>query len=262
MIKNQLLLLFLISSCIVLCQEPNKMNFEGLNQSGDWHLKFRDNCTENWQSKWFLDGLNAKVNNSDQGMNFSAGPVAFDDAHHAVLWTKDSFSGDIKIEYEYTRKDSATKMVNILYVQATGVAPNAVDIFEWRKEREIPAMKTYFNNMKALHISYAAFNNNDEANKVDYVRARAYPVLPDRTFKQMEIKPSSSNTGLFKTGLTYKITVIKTNKDFYFHVEGEDGAKLFSWKLTENETVNEGRIGLRHMYTRSSQYKDFKIYTK
>lgn len=247
---------------VALSQDTKNSKFDKLSLSKGWNLKFEDDCTQKWNSNWFLDGLLAKVKNNKQGMTFSAGPVAFNDAHHAVLWTKESFSGDIKIEYEYTRKDSATKMVNILYVQATGVAPHDADIFEWRKEREIPSMKIYFNNMRALHISYAAFNNNDEPIKVDYVRARAYPVLPNRSFKQMEIEPSYFDTKLFQTNVTYKVTVIKTNQDFYFNVAGADGAKLISWKLTEKETVNDGRIGLRHMYTRSSQYKNFKVYTK
>jgi hypothetical protein len=260
--KNRLLFLFLILPYLVQCQDGNKTDFNKLNQSADWHLEFTDDCTENWQSKWFLDGLLAKVENTAQGMDFRAGPVADDDAHHAVLWTIDSFSGDVKIEYKYTRTDSATTMVNILYIQATGVAPHSKDIAAWKDERIIPSMRNYFRNMKALHISYAAYKNvNDNANE-DYVRARIYPVLPDRSFKEMEIPQSSFNTGLFKPGETYKITVIKTDRKLYFNVEGENDSKLFSWSLTESQTVGKGRIGLRHMYTRSSRYKDFRIYTK
>ena len=254
--------LLLIAPVIGYCQSDRQLAFNKLNKAMDWQLTFADELTQNWQTNWFLDGLLAKLSNTEQGMIFSAGPVAFDDKNHAVLWTKQSFNGDIKIEYEFTKLDAETKMVNILYIQATGVAPQASDIYQWREERTIPAMSRYFNNMKALHISYAAFKNNDKPNKADYVRARAYPVLPGRKFKQMEIKPSSSNTGLFKTGVTYKITVIKTNEVLFFNVVGEENAGLFSWQLTEKEAVHVGRIGLRHMYTRSSRYKNFKIYSK
>jgi hypothetical protein len=83
-------------------------------------LKFSDPCTEDWEDNWFLDGNIATVENTENGMNFKAGPVNRNDAHHAVLWTKESFSGDVKIEYNYTRTDSQTVNVNILYIQATG----------------------------------------------------------------------------------------------------------------------------------------------
>jgi hypothetical protein len=59
-----------------------------------------------------------------------------------------------------------------------------------------------------------------------------------------------------------KNKVIKTVQQLYFKVEGENVLKLFSWVLTDKEAVDEGRIGLRLMYTRSARYKDFKIYTK
>ncbi|NQY09030.1 MAG: DUF1961 family protein [Flavobacteriales bacterium] len=261
MVKYNLLNILLISLLMVQCQTEVNSETEEPNQSEDWNLVFEDDCTKDWQTNWFLDGLLAKVENNEEGMTFSAGPEAFNDTNHAVLWTKKSFAGDIKIEYEFTRRDTAHRMVNILYVQATGVSPYSTNIYEWRKERETPSMRTYFNNMKTLHISYAAFNNKD-LTKPDYVRARIYPVNAERTFKQMAIEPSYYDTKLFLPNVTYKITMIKTNTDFVFQVEGADVSKEFAWKLTEKQTVTEGRIGLRHMYTRSSQYKNFKVYTK
>jgi len=56
-----------------------------------------------------LDGLTARVANGADGMAFWAGPTEKDDASHAVLWTKASSRGDVKIEYEYTRLDEATR---------------------------------------------------------------------------------------------------------------------------------------------------------
>jgi len=38
--------------------------------------------------------------------------------------------------------------------------------------------------------------------------------------------------------------------------------KLFSWDLDENQSPEEGRIGLRHMFTRSARYSDLKVYIK
>ena len=66
-----------------------------------WKKKFSDSCTENWQDKWFLDGQKATVKNTVGGMIFAAGAEPGDNASHAVLWTRDSFCGDIKIEWDF-----------------------------------------------------------------------------------------------------------------------------------------------------------------
>lgn len=34
-------------------------------------------------------------------MTLTAGPEFKNDAHQIVLWTRDSFEGDVKIEYDY-----------------------------------------------------------------------------------------------------------------------------------------------------------------
>jgi len=243
-------------------------DFVNLNKSKDWQLSLSDSGTKNWQENWFLDGLIAQVENTEQGMVFSAGPEAWNDAHHAVLWTKESFSGDIKIEYDFTKVDDEVEMVNILYIQATGVKPKDKDIYAWREQRQVPSMKSYFNNMKLLHISYAAFKTRNPEGDVqaDYVRVRTYPQDPIAGFDSMRVDPSFYRTNLFKTGKTYQITVIKTADKLHFNVAGKGSEKtqqqLYSWDLTTQQAVNEGRVGLRHMYTRSSRYSNFKVFTQ
>ena len=64
-----------------------------------------DPCRKDWKAKWFLDGEIGTVTNCPEGMTLKAGPEFKNDAHHMVLWTKDSFEGDLKIEYDYTRLD-------------------------------------------------------------------------------------------------------------------------------------------------------------
>ena len=223
-----------------------------------------DPCTGNWQDKWFLDGEIASVENSEKGLNFSAGPVNRDDAHHAVLWTKESFKGDVKIEYNYTRTDSQLVNVNILYIQASGIGKDVydTDIVKWSDLRKIPAMSLYYKYMRTYHISYAAFNMENDDPEADYIRIRKYPVAEEITFDDMEISPSFFKTGLFLPGETYKITVIKTGERLLFHVKGKGTKKLYSWDLGAADPINEGRIGLRHMYTRSANYSDFKVHVK
>jgi len=236
--------------------------FDALNEQAEWKLEFEDKCTEDWKQNWVLDGLKASLENSDKGLHFSAGPEFKNDAHHAVLWTKESFEGDLKIEYDYTRTDSETKCVNILYIQATGKGeePFAEDIFSWKSLREVPAMRSYYDNMNTLHVSYAAFVNSSDTSY--YVRARRYPRPENASFNETKIAPSYDNEGYFKTGESYHITVVKTNTRLFFKMENKGESSLFAWDLSAIDPVSSGRIGLRHMYTRSAIYRTFKIYTK
>jgi len=259
-----ILLAILVISLSCQAQEKDQTEFDQLNASKAWNLQLSDPCTENWQDNWFMDGKLAKVENSEKGMNFIAGPVNRDDAHHAVLWTKKSFKDDIKMEFNYTRTDSQLVNVNILYIQAAGIgtAPYDKDISKWDELREIPTMSIYYNYMNPLHISFAAFPmvNNDPAD--DYIRVRKYPITNDRTFDETEIPPAFFKTGLFLPDVTYKITMIKTISKLFFQVKGEGVEKLFSWELKEGQSPKEGRIGLRHMYTRSAQYRNIKVFVK
>lgn len=258
---NILIIIFLYCSISGIAQDY-PTGFELLTNSKKWDLLFKDKCSKDWTQNWTLDGLYAIVENSKKGMYFSAGPEERNDAHHAVLWTKESFSGDIKIEFDYTRMDNENRWVNILYIQATGDGEGdfEADISKWSMFREVPAMKTYFENMNALHISYAAFGN--EGDGTYYVRARRYPKPDDKNFDVTKIPPSYDQQGYFKSGQTYHITAIKSGTQLFFKMESKDGQQLFSWDLSNVEPITEGRIGLRHMYTRSATYKNFKIYTK
>lgn len=259
---NYFFSLFLYFNVLFLLAQGEKSVFKKINKTKHWDLVFKDNCKKDWTQQWTLDGLVATVENSKKGMRFEAGSEYKNDAHHAVLWTKESFSDDIKIEYDFTRIDSATKAVNILYIQATGDEQGVYekDISQWSELRKIPAMKTYFENMNTFHISYAAFGN--EENSFHYVRARRYPKPEDKPFKVTELEPSYDRQGFFKIGQKYHITAIKTKEQLFFKMESKDGVELFYWDISNIDPITEGRIGLRQMFTRSSIYKNFKIYTK
>jgi hypothetical protein len=227
-----------------------------------WKQVFMDNGNDDWQKQWFLDGQRAWIKNMDDGMLYSAGPVERDDACHAVLWTKQSFSGDIKIEYDYTRMDNIKKAVNIIYIQATGKeeGPYTRDISAWSHLRTIPYMRSYYQNMKLLHVSYAAFTNDDAKEKMDYVRARRYPVLPGKKFgSDTRVGESYDDTGLFIPGVKYHITIIKKGEELFMKVEGDGNSTLFYWDYSDYPQITEGRIGLRHMWTRCSKYANFSV---
>ena len=234
----------------------NKAAFEKAAAGTSWVEVSSDGCTRDWKAKWFLDGEVGTVTNSKEGMTLTAGPEFKNDAHHMVLWTKDTFEGDLKIEYEYTRLDEATNCVNILYIQATGSgdSPYAKEITKWSELRKVPAMKTYYNHMNTYHISYAA----NPGTKKAYIRGRRY--MPQKQgLKGTELKPDYSTPNLFATGVKHRITVIKQDRHLCMRVENPDQVAYFHMINPVLPVISEGRIGLRHMFTRSARYANFRV---
>lgn len=237
-----------------------KIDFERLADS-DWQEVFYDSFHKDWKEKWTLDGMKATIRNTEKGMDFCAGPTAWDDSCHAVLWTKESFQGDIKVDYEYTRLDNEIKFVTILYLQATGSGegPYTKDISKWANLRTIPAMRIYYDNMNTYHISYAAFDVDNEDPHKDYIRARRYLPETKSELDGTDLSPDYFETGLFKTGVPHKITIIKKGNDLYMRIENNEKQMLCHWRNRSLRPIHEGRIGLRHMYTRGARYRDFRV---
>ena len=228
-----------------------------------WKLVFGDPGTGNWQEHWFVEGLKATVEYDQDGFVFTSGPVPKEQASHAVLWTKQSFSGDVRIEYDYTRLDHMTEVtsVNILYIQATGLGADTspTDILLSTQQREVPWMKSYFLNMNALHVSYATTGPK----RSHYVAARRYPASDEKDFMHgTMIHPVYENIDLFKAGETYHITALKEGNRLTFTAERDGQTHTFEWDTSEFPLVTEGRIGLRHMWARSSRYQNFRVYQK
>jgi hypothetical protein len=238
---------------------PDHAAFEQAEHS-NWQTVFSDSCTGDWTEQWFLDGEVGTVTTGSDGMELTAGPEFKNDAHHMVLWTKENFAGDVKIEYDYTRLDNETNCVNILYIQATGSGeePYVKDITEWNELRKVPAMRMYFDHMQTYHISYAAFPNDEDA--TSYIRARRY--MPNATgLKGSDLEPDYFPEGLFETGVPHKITVIKKERDIFMKIENAEQTLYCHMSNPELPAITAGRIGLRHMFTRSSRYKNIRIST-
>ena len=254
-----MILLFTPTLCGQGKDAPFEEEFNHLLEE-EWQPVFSDAGTKDWNEKWFLDGERGFVKNTADGMVFSAGPVRWDNGSHNVLWTRESFEGDIKIEFDYTRLDDINNAVNILYIQATGKGegPYTEDIMEWSDLRVVPYMRSYFMNMNLLHISYAAFPQEDAPHN-DYVRARRYPVQPGKGFNDTKIPPDYDSTGLFLPGVTYHFTCIKKGENLFLQVKNEDSYGLFFWNTSDFEPVVKGRFGIRHMYTRAARYANISI---
>lgn len=226
-----------------------------------WQEVFHDAGTADWRQRWFLDGEVGQVTTGPDGMELTAGPEFGNDAHHMVLWTKPSFEGDLKIEYSYTRLDDETRCVTILYIQAegSGEEPYTADISEWNELRRVPAMRIYFNHMNLYHISYAAFPNNEDSTQ--YIRGRRYMPGGDG-LKGTGLRPDYYPEGLFETGVPHHITVIKQDRDLFMRVENPEAVRYFHLQNPDLPIIERGRIGLRHMYTRSARYQDFRVFDR
>jgi len=254
--------LFLTGCCTTDMQptlSPDHAAFKEAEHS-NWQTAFSDSCTGDWTEQWFLDGEVGTVTTGTDGMELTAGPEFKNDAHHMVLWTKENFAGDVKIEYDYTRLDNETNCVNILYIQATGSGeePYVRDITKWNELRRVPAMRMYFDHMQTYHISYAAFPNDEDT--TSYIRARRY--MPNATgLKGSDLEPDYFPEGLFNTGVPHKITVIKKERDIFMKIENAEQTLYCHMSNPDLPAITAGRIGLRHMFTRSARYKNIRIST-
>jgi hypothetical protein len=221
----------------------------------NWQTVFSDDCTLNWKTNWLLDGKIGHVENSSRGMGIYSGPEEKNSAHDVVLWTQKSFSGDIMIEYDYTRIDKRDRSVNIIYIQATGSGEEKYvkNIFDWNQLREVPAMEVYYNNMNTLHISYAAFTEDG-----DYIRARRY--RPDLKQKMEGTELGATfNTRFFDTDVEHHITIIKKGFDIYMKVSNNKKSELYMWNYQNHPEILEGPVGLRHKCVSASIYKNFVV---
>ena len=249
-------------SIVCIGQQNNsveKKAFENALEE-NWQEVFYDSCTDDWTNQWFLDGEIASVSNTEKGMQLTAGPKFMNDAHHMVLWTKNSFKGSVKIEFDYTRLDFETRCVNILYIQATGsrVGSFKKDISEWNDHRKVPAMRMYFDHMNAYHISYAAFPNRGD-DRAQYIRARRY--VPSKTgLKGSDLKPDYYPVGLFAPGVPHNISVIKKERHIYMKIGNAKQTYYCHFVNADLPEIEEGRIGLRLMFTRSARFANFKIF--
>ena len=110
--------------------------------------------------------------------------------------------------------------------------------------------------MNTYHISYAAFGSKNKDAKKDYIRARRYMC---RGLNGTVLENEYTNTGLFATGVPHKFTIIKSGRDLYMHLRNAQKAMLCHFVNSMFPPITEGKIGLRHMYTRGARYKDFKV---
>lgn len=210
---------------------------------------------------WFADGRKLNLSATGHNILFKAGPEPASDADHSVLWTRQEFRGDLKIEFEYIRRDHATRYANILYLfaQGSGEAPYEKDISLWNNLREIPAMKQYFNHMNLFHVSFAAFENDNNQPGADYIRARVYNPSGKKGLSDTELKPEHYTTGFFEPNVPHHVTVIRQGDTVWMEIRSGTRRQLYHWTSPSIGKLSAGRIGLRLMGSRVSEFKNLEI---
>ncbi len=245
-----------------LKERANAEQFDKMNDA-DWKCRFKSKA--DWKKQWFLDGELATVTSKKEGIEFHAGPTPASNADHSVLWTKEEFEGDIKIEYDFTRLDSLDRFVDIIYIQASGSGADGYDkdITAWSDKRSVPAMKHYFNNMNTLHISYAAYENSATEVNPHYIRGRRYMPEWGKGLEGTDLIPEYLDPMVFESGVKYHFTFIKRDRELIFKVDKPDGeSEYFYFSAEKFPAVEKGRVGLRQMSARKALYDNIRIYTE
>ncbi len=126
----------------------------------------------------------------------------------------------------YTRTETTTRCVTILYFHATdrGEAEYSTDISLWNDKRIVPKISTYFNNMNAYHINYAAFATNEYSGGNDYIRLRRYNPNKKR-LKGSDVPGDYFQTKLFKPDATYHIQVFRYNNQIKMNIQNKDNTE-------------------------------------
>ncbi len=241
------LCLLLMTTAADAQKSTDRAAFESL-LSGQWSESFADDCTDDWHDQWFLDGEKAIVTNSAEAMTIDTANG------YAVLWTKKEFKGDLRIEYDFKRVDSNNKGVNIIYIQAVGDGQDGHvdDITQWSDRRTTAAMKNYYLNMHTYHISYAAYPD-------DYIRGRRYLPLENKGLAGTELAGEYNKVGVFDDHEWVRVTIVKTAEEFYIEFRHPQETLLCHFVNEDKPPIERGRVGLRLMPGRMSQFRNIRI---
>jgi len=258
----------LTAALLVSCNTVTVMSSNSTGEQGDGkEVLFEDTMVENWQQNWFLDGLKATLEHRDGGLDFLTEYTvnkrvdrAGFDSQHAVLWTRDSFEGDIRITYTYTVLPGSSWQ-KLIYVQAQGVGegPYVEDIHAWKDDREVAVMSDYFKYMDLIGLSLR-----------NEIRCKRYPWMDmDGNDLETEFMPRAENKGLTE-GVPLEVTVEKQKDAILLRILNTE-TDVFSvdhrWDLTDEDVlkdrdpkfIEKGRIGLRLMGGHKINFRDFKI---
>ncbi len=264
----------LVASLLVSCasKAENLMNKEvsTMDMPKPGTILFEDSMEEDWQENWFLDGKRAILGHTTEGLWIFCTPSGVNkkvnrakfDSHHAVLWTKQEFEGDIRITYDFARRGTS-----LLYIQAQGIGtpPYEKDIYEWRNLREVAAMKKYHDYMTLRSLSFR-----------ENIRFKRYPwsdrINKGGRYNNVLVRPMIQYDGAHGNVNVEQFcrVVVESRKDsLYLRIEDANNPENViehTWDAATsgadpNQPVftQKGRIGLRNMGGCWARYANFKV---
>lgn len=253
-------------TALTACATPGTTTMTKQNALDASRNLLEDTMTGDWQENWFLDGKKATLENREDGLHFTATPSDVDkkedrakfDAHHAVLWTKREFEGDIRISYEFTRVSKEFTFLLYMHAQGVGTPPYVADIAAWRELREISAMKLYFTYMNLTGVTFR-----------EQIRLRRYPWLDaDGVEYDDNLIGQKIDYDRIPEGQAYRVDIELRSTSFSFRLEEVGNPKNvieqthdLAKGLDPRRPVpsTRGRIGLRHMGGTAVVYKNFQV---
>jgi hypothetical protein len=266
----RLILITGLTGTLLMSTSCNKMNTPQSASSDP--ILFEDPMTGDWRENWFLDGPKAEIENSEQGMHFTATTIPgiwqtrtespemreLFDSMHSVLWTKEEFEGEIGVSYEITRTTEGFTFLLYLLAQGVGWGPYAEDITEWNEMREISKMSRYFHNMNLTCVTFR-----------DQIRIRRYPWMDENEEEFTDnLIGEMIDYDRLPIGQTYKVDVELRDATIRVRIE-EVGNPDNVIDITYDRLVDldprrpapstRGRIGLRHMTGTSVIYRNFQV---
>jgi hypothetical protein len=240
--------------------------------AADETILFEDSMTGDWRENWFIDGEKALLENSGDGLEFTADTVEgiwemrneskkkrrLFDSLHAVLWTKEVFEGEVAISYELTRKSEGGTFLLYMLAQGIGERPYVEDIREWQDLRDIPVMSLYFDKMNLTGITFR-----------NQLRLRRYPWSGDDGERYSDLKIGEFiDYDQFPTGKTYRVNVELRHETLSLRIEEVGNpqnvvdrtySRIEGLDPRRPAPSTKGRIGLRHMTGCSVVYKNFQV---
>ena len=224
-----------------------------------WVLKFSDpgGTSGAAVTKYFKDGSTATVAYTANGLEINA------PSGHTVVWTKTSFTGDIRIEFDYKRLNVPRVGINegtLLVVNGWGLSrvcpvdqlTHPLDIRAWARP-----VATYDVYKFCMANQTVSFDNLDRGTD------------PRLTVRQ---NPGYHDMGTIippklQTGVLYHVTVTRTGNTLKTLVK-RGTTVVASLTATLNPSLpgsqvsKFGYVGFRQMTGRRAAYRNIKIFTR
>ena len=84
-------------------------------------------------------------------------------------------------------------------------------------------------------------------------------LAPCHSYSAMDGIKGEERTRFWKLNAAPWETVIKKGTALFMLIENAEKSYLCHWVNTELPDITEGPVGLRHMFTRSARYRDFRV---